>query len=399
MASSRAASVFRDIEKLLPRHIPSYLPHRELHINMLRGLFKDFLERPGETYERVVQLYGPVGSGKTSTTYRFGVNYQAEASMRGIPLKFIHVNCKLEGGSRFILYQTVLQKLAPELATRGHSSGEMLRLLVHYLRSEGRYLLLALDDVDYLVRRSKEEEREGGVVYDLTRLSELYLGEYQNVIGVIFIARDPGFLDLLDPSERSGLGNIVVRLPSYDSRQLKDILAARVEEAFRPGTVDDETISYVADLAASRRENSGDCRFALDVMLTSGLIADAEGARRVSVDHVRRAVGEEFWGLSSEDLLNLDEQGAAILMGAIQALQHRRTPYISIKELYDFYLVSCEAQGLRSLSYNGVLERVRDLSLRGIVDYREDRGLSIAGASLEDMSRLLKRLERRKTLA
>jgi cell division control protein 6 len=393
-----ALSVFRDMEKLLPRHIPSSLPHRELHISMLRGLFVEFLERPGETYERVVQLYGPVGSGKTSTAYRFGMNYQKEASTRGIPLRFLHVNCKLEGGSRFILYQTLLQKLAPELATRGHSPGEMLRLLVHHLRVEGRYLLLALDDVDYLVRRSKEEDREGGVVYDLTRVGELHLGEYQNLVGVIFIARDPSFLDLLDPSERSSLGNIVVRLQGYDSRQLRDILAARVEEAFRPGAVDDEIIGYVADLAARKEENAGDCRFALDIMLTSGLIADAEGARAVSMEHVRRAVGEEYWGLSSEDLLNLDEQGAAILTGAVQALQHRRTPYVSIKEVYDFYLVSCEAQGLRSLSYSGVLERVKDLALRGIVDYREDRGLSIAGASLEDLSRLLRGLERRRAL-
>ncbi len=390
--------MFRDMEKLLPRHIPTYLPHREPHINMLHVLFKDFLERPGETYERVVQLYGPVGSGKTSTAYRFGVNYQAEAAMRGIPLKFIHVNCKLEGGSRFILYQTVLQRLAPELATRGHSSGEMLRLIIHHLKVEGRYLFLALDDVDYLVRRSKEEDREGGVIYDLTRISELQLGEYQNVIGVVFIARDPGFLELLDPSERSSLGNIVVKLPSYDSRQLKDILAARVEEAFRPGSVDDETVGYVADLAANKKEDAGDCRFALDIMLTSGLIADAEGARRVSVEHVRRAVGEESWGLSSEDLLNLDEQSAVILMGAIQALQYRRAPYISVKEAYDFYLVSCEAQGLKPLSYNGVLERVKDLALRGMVDYRVDRGLSIAGASLEDLSRLLRGLERRREL-
>jgi hypothetical protein len=32
------------------------------------------------------------------------------------------------------------------------------------------------------------------------------------------------------------------------------------------------------------------------------------------------------------------------------------------------------------------------------VDYREDRGLSIAGASLEDLSRLLRGLERRRAL-
>jgi len=45
------------------------------------------------------------------------------------------------------------------------------------LRREGKYLLLTLDDIDYFIRRS-EEEREDGVVYDLTRLNEMFMDEY-----------------------------------------------------------------------------------------------------------------------------------------------------------------------------------------------------------------------------
>jgi len=391
-------SVFRDRERLLPRHIPGALPHREAHIRMLRSLFEDFLNKPGETYERVVQLLGPVGSGKTSTVHRFGLDYQKSAAELGIPLTFVHVNCKLEAGSRFILYKTLLERVAPEFVTRGHSPEEMLRHLVSFLRREERYLLLALDDVDYLIRKSKEDEEEGGVVYDLTRINEMHHGAFQNVVGVIFIARDPGFLDLLDPSERSSLGNVVVKLPRYGFEQLRDILFSRVEEAFRPGAVEDAAVDYVADLAAGKRSDPGDCRFALDIMLTSGLIADAEMAEAVSIEHIRRAVGETFWGISSEDLDALDEQSAAVLTGAVQALQFEKTPYVSTKSVQSFYEVACEAQGLKPLSYSRVKELVKDLSIRGIIDYREDKGVSIAGASLEDLSRVLKGIDRRRAI-
>lgn len=192
----RHRSVFRDRRKLYPRHIPETLPHRGIQMKFLHGLFDDFLEAPHESYQRVVQLYGPIGSGKTCTAHRFGLGFEEEARDRGIPLTYVHVNCKTGVHSRFDLYKSLLEMLAPEQADRGESAGRMLRRLVKFLRDEGRYLLLAVDDVDALVRREKEDEPEGGVVYDLTRLNEFYLGEYQQVVGVIFVARDPGYSNL-----------------------------------------------------------------------------------------------------------------------------------------------------------------------------------------------------------
>jgi len=138
------------------------------------------------------------------------------------------------------------------------------------------------------------------------------------VVGVIFIARDAGFCDLLDPSERSTLGNVVIRLPSYDAGQLKDILFGRVEEAFKPGVVKDEIIEYVADLVAGKKHDPEYCRFASDILLTPGLIADAERTSPVSIEHIRRVVAKTFWGISSEELMALDEHGIAVLTGAVQ---------------------------------------------------------------------------------
>lgn len=395
-AISQRVTVFRDKDKLLPKHIPDIILHREHHMHMLQALFEDFLKRPGRTYQRVIQILGPIGTGKTCTAYRFGLQYQRDARSRDIPLHYIHVNCKLEAKTLFDLYQGLLKKVASGITTRGQSTGETLGTLVRCLRESGQYLLLALDDVDYLIRRTKTEEPEGGVVYDLTRLNEMHLGEYQNVVGVLFIARDHGFRDLLDPSERSSLGNVVIRLPSYDSDQLRDILLDRIEEAFVYGTVEDEIVEYVADLTAGNRYNPGDCRFALDILLTAGLIADAQGANSISVEHVRRAIAETFWGISSEDLMALEGHNMAVLTSAVEALQTLKTPYVSMKSVHEFYQVHCEEHHTQPLSYSRVKEIIGDLDTMGALDYRKDKGVSIAGASLEDLSRVLKTLKRRK---
>jgi len=388
-------SVFRDRKRLFPRHIPEALPHRDMEMGMLHALFEDFLDSPAESYQRVVQILGPIGSGKTCTAHRFGLGFHEEARHRGIPLTYVHVNCKTGVHSRFDLYKSLLEMLAPGQADRGESAGRMLRRLVKFLRDEGRYLLLAVDDVDTLVRREKEDEPEGGVVYDLTRLNEFYLGEYQQVVGVIFIARNPGFRELLDPSERSTLGHVVIRLPEYTCDQLRDILLERVEEAFQPGAVDEDIIAYVAELASGKEYDPGDCRFALDILMDAGLIADAQMVGEVHLDHVRMAYGENFWGISSEDLMALDEHSRSMLVGAVQALRFERTPHVSMRSVWELYQVECEGCGLQPVSYSKAREIIRDLDFMGVLEYRKGRGVHIPGASLDDLTRILNNVQRR----
>jgi len=180
------------------------------------------------------------------------------------------VNCKVGVDSVYALYQAIMQKVSPESMGRGYSPSEMLRQTMLHLRRAGEYMLLVVDDVDYLVRTLKEKRGEGGVIFDLTRLNEMFLGEEQRVAGVIFIAKDAAFRELLDPSEVSSLGSLIIRLPPYTSAQLAEILADRVREAFRPGAVSDEVIEFVADLTAGKQYNPGDCRFALDILLAAG---------------------------------------------------------------------------------------------------------------------------------
>jgi cell division control protein 6 len=394
----RRSSVFKNRNSLFPRHIPSSLPHREYHMRMLHDLFTDFLEKPKESYQRIVQILGPIGSGKSCTAHRFGTELEKNANAHKIPLRVVHVSCKLGIDSRYALYQTVLQKVAPDIASRGYSTNEMLRQLVYHLRHSGEYLLLTLDDVDYLIRMSKEKKEEGGVVFDLTRLNEMFLGEYQQVVGVIFIARDASFKKLLDPSEVSTLGNVVIKMPSYSAEQLSDILKKRVNISFKPGTVDDAIVEFVAELTVGKSYNPGDCRFALDILLTSGLVADAELAQYVTLEHIRKAASESFDGISSEDLMALDEHAMLTLISSVQALSFYKTPYISMKDLYEYYLLACEDREVEPLSYSKIRDYVKDLHFRGLVNHNPEKGISIVGASVEDLSRVLQTIQRSKEL-
>jgi len=118
--------IFKDREKLTPRYIPSYLPHREDQIGLLWGFFRDSL--------KTVQIIGGVGSGKTAVTRLFGDRFEAEAKKARVDLKHVYVNLKLHGRSRVILYRYLVQQAAPEAYSTSLSAEELLYELVRYLR-------------------------------------------------------------------------------------------------------------------------------------------------------------------------------------------------------------------------------------------------------------------------
>jgi len=129
----------------------------------------------------------------------------------------------------------------------------------------------------------------------------------------------------------------------------------------------------VAELSAGKSYNPGDCRFALDILLTSGLIADAELADYVSIEHVRKATRENFDGISTEDLMALDGHIMLTPIGSAQALVFNKTSYVSIKDVYEYYVIACEGREIQPLSYSKIKEYVKDLHFRGLVNHNPQK--------------------------
>lgn len=382
MDMSRESTIFKDRGKLSPRYIPERLPHRERQFEKLLSIYTESLDDVDNFFLQVTQIVGDVGTGKTCTALNFGKRMEEEATRRGIGLTHVYVNGKIEGTSRYILYRKILGKAAPAISTRSLSPDEMLFYLLRYLRDEKKYLIISFDEIDYFCKRSKEH-----VVYHLTRLNEIDPDHPCHVLGVIFIARNLSFYKFLEPSELSTLGRGIIEFPHYSSGQIGDILLDRVELAFKPGKVDDEVLDFISDVVAKPPIN-GDVRVALDLLLYAGNLAENLGFQRVFPDHVRRVYGETYPGITTEDILSLNEHGKLLLLGLARALYNNKAPYVGLREIRDAYEIVCEEHDVKPVEETE--ERIQDLVDRGIVELKSLTKIGLSNVAAGDLERFLK---------
>lgn len=375
------SQIFRDREKLSPRYVPKLLPHREDQMQFLNQIYRDVLDGEPSGYMQVCQLIGPVGTGKTATALRFGADVEGEAAKNGVKLRHVYLNGKIEGASRFTLYRSMLDKVTQGLSTRSLSPEELLSRLISYLRENDEYVLITVDEISYFLQRSKEH-----IVYDLTRLNELTPLEPSPILGVIFIDRDLAFHEMLEKSERSTLGRLIVRFPRYRSSEIRDILELRVNEAFKPGVVDGEVLKYVSE-ATAKPPIDGDLRVGLDMLLYAGLQAERDGRGTLSLEDVRRVHGATYPGITTADIMCMDEAERLVLWGLLRALRREKKAYVSLRSIRDAYEIICEEQGAEPIEE--IEEQVQDLIYMGIVDMKSLTEFGVSGVSIEDLERFL----------
>lgn len=385
-----SSGVFKNKESLSPdfpieRHWDS-IPHRTDQIKVLWNFYGDILEKRGEAYLRRLQIIGPAGSGKTCTLKFFGKQFEKEAKKMGVNLDHIYMNLKFEGGRRVVFYRTLVGKIEPNLVSVSFSAEEQLRSLINYLQEKKRFVLLTIDEIDYFVKHFKTES----IVYDLTRLNELS-EQPCGVVGVTFLAREREFHRHLNPAELSTLGRIFVEFKPYTQNQIYDILEKRSGEAFIRGACSSETVSFIAGITASRKIN-GDLRYALDLLLYSGILADNQGSERVLPEHVRRVLSQISPSLTTEDILGISDKGKIVLLAIVRSL-NKKKPYTSLREIRENVNLICEEFGFPFVKT--VEERIQDLWDRDIIDFRSLLEIGISGAPIEDLDRFLDSLVER----
>ena len=364
----RYSSVFKDETKLDINYVPPRLPHREPQLNLLNQFFRFAVESPGKMAQRVL-ISGKIGTGKTVLSQHFGLNIAKEAQEREINLHYVHVNCRECRGSLFMILQRIILRFYPRFPRRGYSAEELLQMLMQILDERNAYLILAMDELEALIRSEGSDP-----LYNLTRIQEDRLKAPQR-LSLLCVLREPEYLDMLDSSTRSTLQRNIIHLEEYSKLQLRDILNDRVTLAFHYGTVPAPILDLIAELAASE---GGDARYAIELLWRAGKYADASASPRILPEYVRKAAVSVYPVVRKDMISSLGLHEKLFLLGVARHFKQTGAAYISMGEAEDAYAVVCEDFDEMRRGHTQLWKYVKELSALGIVKI-EPSGLGKRG--------------------
>ncbi len=373
--------IFKDRKKLSPRYLPKEISHREKQIDLIVRTFLDIKDDSDKFPLTVIQIIGPAGIGKTSTVMKFSDILENELKKSKINIKIVYINLKLQGGNKYAIYKYLLSCIAPELPAQGLSAEEMLRQMLDYLIINNIYSIIILDEIDYLIKISKEI----GIIYDLTRLNEFDPSKKCNVKGVIFIARSTEFYEKLDEAELSSMGRAYIEFPNYTIDQVIDILIRRSKDAFQDNVIGTDILDWIAKTVVSPIVN-GDIRYALDLLSYAGNLAESEGTEKVLLDHVKKINKQIYNGITDDDIKELSKLQIIVLLGIIKGLKIKNKDYVELKEVRMQSWEIAEKYKLKKLDVEDILD---DLATRKIIKIISLKKISLISSSIDNLEKTL----------
>jgi len=372
------AKIFINRDLLRPDYIPDDLPHRSSQILRLVKILAPSLKgsRPSNAF-----IYGVPGTGKTAVT-RYVVNrLKKEGTGKGIPLGMAFVNCKQDDTSYRVLAD-LCEQLGERVPFTGLSSSEVYRRFVKIAEGSNSTLLVVLDEVDSLVKKSGDE-----VLYNLTRINDKLKEARVSIIG---ITNDLKFTEYLDPRVRSSLGEEELVFPPYNAVELEDILTKRSEGAFSKAVLEADVIKLCAALAAKEH---GDARRALDLLRVSGELSERNGDERVTADHVRSAQKEVERDRVVEVVKTMPLHSRLLIL-SLYLMEKDRGRGATTGEVYEVYAGLAKRLGMEALTQRRISDLINELDMLGIANakvvskgrYGRTKfvGLSISDRNLRD---------------
>ncbi|MFX0208892.1 MAG: Cdc6/Cdc18 family protein [Candidatus Hodarchaeota archaeon] len=372
-----APTVFRDESKLSFDYVPKALLHRNRELRQLGNYFRHMIDKPQSVAHRVI-ISGSVGSGKTALTRRFGQDFETLARLKfknPYSFFFLHVNCRRQS-SAYQIVLTILKRFHTSFPHRGFSLSEIIDSLLSSLRGLGQSLLLALDEVDFLLSLPKGTD----LLYDLLRYGEESKHD-QKPLSLILVTRNPSFMNSLDSSIQSSLQKNHLTLCPYQLSHLRDIIQARADLALNR----DVLISDALDLMSEIAFQQCDARYGMELLWRAGKKADTEGNTKIFPEHVRAAVGTLTPSLDFEILEYLTESQRALLLAISQELKAQGTAYVSFNSVAKTFAHICEERHLKEGQFSLQVD-LEHLRQQGIIFLKGSQGKAEQEMTLWDVA-------------
>src|SRR3990170_2830037 len=343
------AGLFKDREVLRHDYLPEKLPHREEQIRLL-----------GETVAPVLKdarcsnifIYGTTGTGKTAVTKYVLSHLEAKAKEYSAQVKFCYVNCRMTG-SEYRVFANLSQRIGMTIPFTGLSAGEVFDRFRTGLDASRTLFIVVLDEIDALIKN-----RGDSILYELTRINETL---HKSKVSIIGISNDLRLKEFLDPRVFSSLSEEEMVFRPYDASELRNILLERSRISFHEGSLSEAALSICSALAAAEH---GDARRALDLLRVAGEVAERQGAKVITEEHVREAEKHIEHNRVTEAVKNLTLHSKLVLLSVYRLSKQTATT----GEIYDVYNELCGELGAGLLTQRRLGTLVNELDAMGLLN-------------------------------
>lgn len=355
-AYPRGKSVFKNYKVLDFDYVPKELPHRD---SQLKRLFTIFSPIADTNVSQNAFLTGPTGTGKTVLSKKFCMDFQDFARKSGKNVQFVLVNCRQRNTENAVMLR-LLTHFQPYFPDRGFSINEMMESLRKELEKEKAHLIVVLDEVDVLLKKTKSSD----IIYHFSRFNEEGI-EAKKLLSLILISQR-NVLDMLDlPSLSTFKRGNIVKLDKYARDELFSILEQRIELAFHADAVDLGVSDLISDIASEW----GDARFAIELLEKAGMLADENKEQIVNPEHVRAAKAETYSTVTESKLKDLDKNRKLILMAISRSL--KKKAYTTTGDAEKMYALVCEEFEQKKLGHTQFWKYLKELDDVGIIQAKK----------------------------
>lgn len=352
--------------------------HRDEEIKTYYEYLKDIFRGVSPSN---IFIYGKPGLGKTLLTKLVLEEVRRLAEKRGIELAIIHVNC-----DEIRTEHAILQKLVHEIPSDeprwvlGNSRdkhNEYMKYLIHHYQG---IILIAFDELD------KAASPE--MINQIIRTESESSGQFPTIIG---ITNDLGLRDKFPRHLQSVLCENTLIIKPYEVEQLVDIIRARVDIAFKPGSVSNDVIGLCAAFAA---KEYGDVRRAIDLLRVAGELAEEQNEREVSEQDVKDAYNKIEMDRFIEVIKTLPTQSKAVLLACIYVFDSTQENITSnIYRAYTNIMKSIDADVLTQRRITGLLMELDQLGIiNGFNEFRGRKGRKKIISSITSKDKALETL-------
>lgn len=338
-------TVFKSKNFLDHRFIPETLPHRNEKIKVIA---KFWVEALSKNIPQDITIYGKTGTGKTAVAKFAKKQLEEAAEKNNLNIRIEYIRCT-DFNTEYQILARLCQQLGKPVPYRGWTKAEVINtfrnLFTNNILGNDLILIVILDEIDVILKNDGDS-----ILYTLTRTDNVSITSISNYVD---------FKRFIKPKVKSSLRDREIVFPPYNAQQLNDILKERSELSFKEGVITEGVISLCSALAA---KEEGDARYALDLLRTSGEIADEKQSDIITEEYVKEAKDLIEHNQVIEVITTLPLQQQKVLE-AITYLTNKKEE-ITSGLLYEVYQDLAKND---KVSYRRLFDFINELEMLGLI--------------------------------